>query len=183
MVVVDGVAVVEVVHHDAEGFLDTAWRAVAEPIDPFEPRAIAEVKTRHGVDAYRWPPRQIAGAKPEQGRAQLLALRRVIPPIAALELWQQRGVGVASIRKPWTEPAPKSRHRRQGGKPLQLRKLRLELLDHLFDQEIAERYAAQAVLTVGDRIENRGVGTRGLRPCRLFLHLPCEQRRHRCGQP
>ena len=47
VVVVDGVAVLEVVHHDPEGFLDAACRAVAEPIDPFEPRAIAEVKTRH----------------------------------------------------------------------------------------------------------------------------------------
>ena len=80
VVVLDGVMVVEIVDHDAEGFLDAAWRAVAEPIDPFEPCAIAEVKTRHGVDAYRGLPRQIAGAKPQQGRAQLLALRRVIPP-------------------------------------------------------------------------------------------------------
>ena len=164
-------------------FLDAAWCAIAEPIDPFEPRAIAEVKTRHGVDAYRGPPRQIACAKPQQGRAQLLALRRVIPPIAALELWQQRGIGIASIRKPWSEPAPKPRYRRQGGKAFQLRKLRLEFLDYLFDQEIAERYAAQAVLTVGDRIENRGVGARSLHPCGLFIRLPCEQWRHRCGQP
>src|SRR5947209_20061624 len=65
VVVVDGVAVVEVVHHDAEGFLHAAWRVVAEPIDSFEPRAIAEVKTRDGVDAYRGLPRQIAGAKPQ----------------------------------------------------------------------------------------------------------------------
>src|SRR6478609_9040985 len=163
--------VVEIVDHDAEGFLDAAWRAVAEPIDPFEPCAIAEVKTRHGVDAYRGPPRQIAGAKPQQGRAQLLALRRVIPPIAALELWQQRRIGIASIRKPWTEPAPKPRHRRQGGKTLQLRKLRLELLDHLLDQEIAERHAAQAVLAVGDRIEDRGVGARGSLPRGGFIRL------------
>ena len=65
VVVVDGVAVVEVVHHDAEGFLDATWRVVAEPIDSFEPRAIAEVKTRDGVDAYRGLPRQISGAKPQ----------------------------------------------------------------------------------------------------------------------
>src|SRR5271168_2120 len=64
VVVLDGVPVVEVVHHDAEGFLDAAWRAVAEPIDPFEPRAITEVKTRHGADADRGLPGQIAGAKP-----------------------------------------------------------------------------------------------------------------------
>src|SRR4029077_14511205 len=145
VVVVDGIAVVEVVNHDAEGFLDAAWRAVAEPIDPFEPCAVAEVKTRHGVDAYRGLPRQIAGAKPQQGPAQLLALRRVIPPAVAFEFGQQRGIGIASICKPLTEPAPKPRYRRQGGKTLQLRKLRLQLLDHLLDQEIAERYAAQTV--------------------------------------
>src|SRR5260370_32603054 len=49
-------------------------------------------------------------------------------------------------------PAPAT-----GWKNASAAETRLELLDHLFDQEIAERYAAQAVLTVGDRIENRGV--------------------------
>src|ERR1700738_968157 len=106
VVVLDAVMVVEIVDHDAEGFLDRSARGVAEPIDPFELCAIAEVKTRHGVDAYRGPPRQIAGAKPQQGRAQLLALRRVISQPAALELWQQRGIGIASILKPLTEAAP-----------------------------------------------------------------------------
>src|SRR5882762_10293080 len=82
VVVLDAVMVVEIVDHDAEGFLDAAWRVVAEPIDTFEPRAVAEVKARYRVDAYRGLPRQIASAKPQQGRAQLLALRRVIPPAA-----------------------------------------------------------------------------------------------------
>src|SRR5260370_18615934 len=59
----------------------------------------------------------------------------------------------------------------------------VQLLDHLLDQEIAERYAAQAVLAVGYRIENRGISARSLRPCGLFIRLPCEQRRHGCGQP
>jgi hypothetical protein len=71
-------------------------------------------ETRHGVDACRGLPRQIAGAKPQQGRAQLLALRQVIPPAVALKFWQPRGIGgIASIHKPLTEPAPKSRYRRQ----------------------------------------------------------------------
>src|SRR5258705_9490664 len=118
VVILDAVMVVEIVDHDAEGFLDAAWRVVAQPIDTFEPRAVAEVKTRYRVDAYRGLPRQIAGAKPQQGRAQLLALRRVIPPAATFELWQQRGIGIASIRKPLTEPAPKPRYRRKGGKAL-----------------------------------------------------------------
>src|ERR1700692_1920286 len=118
VVVLDAVMVVEIVDHDAEGFLDAAWRAVAEPIDPFEPCAIAEVKTRHGVDAYRGLPRQIAGAKPQQGRAQLLALRRVIPPAVAFEFGQQRGIGIACVCKPLTEPAPNPRYRGQGGEAL-----------------------------------------------------------------
>src|SRR6267143_5831376 len=106
-----------------------------------------------------------------------------MPPAVAFEFGHQRGVGIASLRKPLHEPAPEARYRRQGGEALQLRKFRLQLLDHLLDQEIAERYAAQAVLAVGYRIENRGVSARSLRPCGLLIRLSCEQRRHGCGQP
>jgi hypothetical protein len=51
MVVLDAVMVVEIVDHDAEGFLDRSALCIAEPIDPFEPCAIAEVKARYGIDA------------------------------------------------------------------------------------------------------------------------------------
>src|ERR1700741_69345 len=51
VVVLDTVMVVEIVDHDAEGFLDRTGGSVAEPIDPFEPRAVAEVKTGNRVDA------------------------------------------------------------------------------------------------------------------------------------
>src|SRR5260370_29706628 len=51
VVVLDAVMVVEIVAHDAEGFLDRTACGVAEPIDPFEPPAVAEVKARSGVDA------------------------------------------------------------------------------------------------------------------------------------
>src|ERR1700722_4628092 len=113
VVCLDAVVVVEVVDHDAEGFLDPARRGVAEPVDTLEPRAIAEVKTRNGVDAYRGLARQIAGAKPQQGRAQLLAPSRVIPPAVTFEFEQQRGIGIASIRKPLTQPTPQTRYWRQ----------------------------------------------------------------------
>src|ERR1700741_3186324 len=123
----DAVVVVQIVDHDAEGFLERTRRGVAEPIDALEPRAVAEVKARHRVNAYRGLPRQIAGAEPEQGNAQLLALRRIIPPGVALQLRQRRGIGIASVHRPIIEPLPKSRYRGQGGKTLQLRKFRLEL--------------------------------------------------------
>src|SRR3954470_18552859 len=51
VVVLDAVMVVEIVDHDAEGFLNRTARGVAEPIYPFEPRAVAEVKARYRVDA------------------------------------------------------------------------------------------------------------------------------------
>src|ERR1700731_4552477 len=47
VVVLDAVMVVEIVDHDAEGFLDCTACGVAGPIDPFEPRAVAEVKARY----------------------------------------------------------------------------------------------------------------------------------------
>src|ERR1700693_587873 len=51
VVVLDALMVVEIVDHDAEGFLDRTPRGVTEPIDPFEPRPVAEVKARYRVDA------------------------------------------------------------------------------------------------------------------------------------
>src|SRR5258705_5393863 len=51
VVVLDAVMVVEIVDHDAEGFLDRSALRIAEPIDSFEPCAIAEVKARYGIDA------------------------------------------------------------------------------------------------------------------------------------
>src|SRR6266404_5992113 len=128
MVVLDAVVVVEIVDHDAEGFLDRTELSVAEPVDPLEPRAVAEVKAGYRVDAIsgRWPSR---------------------------------------------EPAPEARYRRQGGEALQLRKLRLELLDNLLDQEIAERNAAQPVLAIRDRIEDRRVDARGLCPRRFRVRV------------
>src|ERR1700677_3661509 len=51
VVVLDAVMVVEIVDHNAEGFLDRTGCGIAEPIDPFEPRAVAEMKARYGIDA------------------------------------------------------------------------------------------------------------------------------------
>src|SRR4051794_1543418 len=80
MVVLDAVMVIEIIDHDTEGLRDRTWRSVAEPVDPLEPRAVAEMKTRYRIDAasgHGWP-RQIARAKPHQFGAQLCAPRRVM---------------------------------------------------------------------------------------------------------
>jgi len=49
---------VEIVDHDPEGFLDPMKGGVAEPVAPLQPRAVAQVKACHGIDAYRGLPRQ-----------------------------------------------------------------------------------------------------------------------------
>ena len=44
MVTLDRFDVVEVVHHDAERFLDAARRGVSEPVDPLQTCAISQMK-------------------------------------------------------------------------------------------------------------------------------------------
>src|SRR5712672_2419801 len=119
VVVLDAVMVVEVVDHDAEGFLDAAWRVVAEPIDTFEPRAVAEVKARYRVDAYRGSPRQIAGAKPQQGCAQLVPVRPLHPArarAAAAWLWPSRAPARLRRRSAARREVPDGRMRSSGGR-------------------------------------------------------------------
>src|SRR6185437_17167315 len=41
----DRIGIVEIVDHEAEGFLDAARRDVAEPVDALEPGAVAEMET------------------------------------------------------------------------------------------------------------------------------------------
>src|SRR6266852_8394482 len=101
MVVLDAVAVVEIVDHDAEGFLDRTELGVAEPVDPLEPRAVAEVKAGYRVDAVsgRCRSRQVGRTKAHQGCAQRFALLWIVPPAFAREFRQQRGIGVAFLGK------------------------------------------------------------------------------------
>src|SRR6266404_2712571 len=88
VVALDAIVVVEIVDHDDEGFLDRTVLGVAEPVDPLEPRAVAEVKTRYRVDAVsgRWLSRQVGRTKPHQGCAQRFALLWIVPPAVAREL-------------------------------------------------------------------------------------------------
>ena len=54
------------------------------------------------------------------------------------------------------QPAGEARHRRQRHEGIEAGQLALQVLDHLLDQEVAERDAAQPFLAVGDRVEHGG---------------------------
>src|SRR3954465_11917674 len=60
VVLLDGVEVVGVVHHQAVALLEALRRRVAEEIQPLEPRAVAEMEPRHRIDGSArpglWPP-------------------------------------------------------------------------------------------------------------------------------
>ncbi len=62
------------------------------------------------------------------------------------------------------EPAAEAWDGRQGRERGQVRQLGAELLDDLFDQEVAERYAGESLVAVGDRIEDRGIGLGRVEP-------------------
>src|SRR3954463_12733040 len=60
VVLLDGVEVVEVVHHQAVALLEALRRRVAEEIQPLEARAVAEMEPRHRIDG---PARRGLGAQ------------------------------------------------------------------------------------------------------------------------
>src|SRR5262245_8885038 len=71
-------------------------------------------------------------------------------PREQLPVFAAFGVGAEALAIVF-QPAPETRHRRQGGEAAHMRQLALKLLGDLLDQQIAERDAAQALLAVGDR--------------------------------
>src|SRR6516225_11351747 len=50
VVLLDVFEAIEIVDHDAGGFAQALWRKVAEPVDPLQPGAVAEMKARDRVD-------------------------------------------------------------------------------------------------------------------------------------
>src|ERR1700758_3344160 len=73
MISLDLVKPVKIVHHDAGRLLQALCGGVAEPIDPLDARAIAEVEMRYRVERPtrgRPLPHKIACAQPDQGFTQ-----------------------------------------------------------------------------------------------------------------
>src|SRR4051812_9593895 len=50
VVLLDIVEAVEIVDHDPGGFAQSLWREIAEPADPLQPRAVAEVEAGDRID-------------------------------------------------------------------------------------------------------------------------------------
>src|SRR5262249_23460335 len=50
VVLLDVVETIEVVDHDPRGLAYAFGGEIAEPVDPFQPRAVAEMEARHRVD-------------------------------------------------------------------------------------------------------------------------------------
>ena len=57
-----------------------------------------------------------------------------------------------------------------------------ELFGHPLDQEVAERDAAQALLTVGDGVEHCGIGAAGVEDARLRVEQRLNPRAHTAGE-
>ena len=108
--------------------------------------------------------------------AQLRGDFRILEPVGLVELLEQHPllVGDRNVVR-FIQPLHEARHRRQRHECIELRQFAPQFLDHLLDQEIAERDAAKPFLRVRDRIEHRGAGAVGCHQ----LPFRDEQRRNR----
>ena len=140
-------------------------RRVGEPIEPLEPRAVAEMEARHRIDRQAAAVRARAGNTRRRRAAAAPASARAAPAAATSPgvepgkrgaVLRRRAPCEFSVFALAVEPVGEIRRRRQRDEGREPRILARDLLDHLLDQEIAERHAGKPALAVGDRIEHRG---------------------------
>ena len=151
---------------------------VGEPIEPLEPRAVAEMEARHRIDRQAAPvarAQEVPGGRAQQ---RLLASARARPGCCHQSGRVEAGERGAIVRR---RAPPNSRSCARGRasaaksgagdsvtKVCSRAILARNLLDHLLDQEVAERHAGEPALAIGDRIEHRR--RRLVRRDRLALH-------------
>ena len=164
VVLLDFIEPVEVVHHHPGRLMQAAARRVREPVQALDARAVAEVKARNGVRglAILLCVQQVVRGVRLKCFANVLGLLAAMQPIGLVEVREQLDFRRMFGRFPRLlecvlQPRAETGNRRERGEGLDARELVSEPLGHLFDQQIAERDAAQSGLAVCDRIENRGV--------------------------
>ena len=152
VVLFDIVEIVEIIDHQPMRLAQRRLGEIAERIEPFEPRAIAEVKARDGIDnAAGGGARmhEIMRGERQRARAAAPPSRPSCSPSSACRATPARG---APARRWPANFHPRARARSQAAKPgagdkrheiVQPRQFALQFLDHLLDQEIAETDARQ----------------------------------------
>src|SRR3954468_2770013 len=149
-----------VVNHESRGTAHSLRGSVAHPVDALEYRAVTQVKTRNAVERLAPLPsggallrmKQVARAKPHEQALQRIGNSALVPCRIGKAAEQGQsldpfGAG-GEARAVLFQPAAETRHRRQRGEVAQVRELALELLSHLLDEQVAERYPAQPRLAV-----------------------------------
>src|SRR5579872_2891960 len=150
------IEIVKVVHHDSIGLLKARGGQIAERIDPFEPRAIAEMKPRDRIDDAAIGATgvdEIIGGKRRQHTIQSVDGGGLGRPVWMFEKTQRasalgREKARVFLLALSIEPLRKAGNRRKRDEALQARQLPLQLLDDLLDEEIAEADAGEALLRI-----------------------------------
>jgi transposase InsO family protein len=157
VVALDVAEVVAVIHHQPVRLRDAAWRQVARPVEPLEARAVAEMKTRDGIErrprlAARM--QEVGRRRPQHGVAQVRDRIFVLPPLRHVKAGECRAV---LVRQPAVaigtlvgEPGCEARDRRQRHERRQFRQLAADFLHHLLDEKMAEADARETALAVRD---------------------------------
>ena len=177
---------------------------VAEPVEPLDPRAVAEMEMRHRVErppgggplpardsarraaaavraappAMRWSSCQSSRSSSARSSRlrHLLAQRLDRRPLGRQQQLAGRRPALA------LEPGAEARDRRQGGEDLEARQLGRQRIDDPLDQEVAEADAGKPALAVRDRIEDRGIGRLRVADRRRLVEQRMDIARHARNQ-
>ncbi len=176
---IDIAQLVAVVHHHGVGLLEAVGAGIGQPVEALDDGAVAEMEMRHAVErsALDVGGREEMRRQPRQDGPQRLVDRGHLPPGRLVEQFahRRRAARLADHRQQGCDLAlgqrvvalaleaavdvlAQARDGRQGGELLHLRQFLGEPIGHALDQEVAEADAGQALLAVGDGIEDGGVG-------------------------
>ena len=164
MVLLDCVEVVAEVDHEANRVADACCGEIGSWVELFEDGAVSEMETgdrikRGTVAALRL--QEEPGAQQVDQLGVAVGSIGIGQPGLVRNQANEFGSGVVARSGLLFDPRRELGDGRQGHERGQPRMVSCEISGYLLDEEMPERHATQTSLTVGDRIEDGGVGLLG----------------------
>src|SRR5581483_12512416 len=143
----DVVQCIKIVHHQAKGLFQRLLRKIAQVIEAVEARSVAEMEMGDRIERTpvgRLRPQEVVGRERQKNLLDRLCRVRIGRPTGVVQQLKDAALLLGEYGRCFAaalalEPGGKAGYRRERYEGFQPRQLALELLDHLLDQEVAER--------------------------------------------